>query len=186
MTRSAKLEQLWAAPKWWRIVLSCQCLRFIPNTEALVLHYPAVFAIYSKYWALVLHYSEEGAGCGCGMRVRFCARVKARFSSFLRLFTAVKNVFASLHPRFFQTFLKNFSKTLFAPFHRGPEFVCAFFPRNKDHQLKKNWQPSEIYRIIRSAPYCWYCLKYKKIQMSNSLTDGPTFKFIQTDLLHVI
>ena len=28
-------------------ILSCQCLRFIPNTEA-----------------LVLHYSEEGAGCG--------------------------------------------------------------------------------------------------------------------------
>jgi hypothetical protein len=39
--------------------------------------------------------------------------------------------------RFFQKFLKDFSKTLFAPFHRGPEFVCAFSPRNRDHQQKK-------------------------------------------------
>ena len=47
--------------RWTRnhIGLSCQVCVFIPNTEALVLHYSEE--------------GEEGAGAGCG--VRFCAQL---------------------------------------------------------------------------------------------------------------
>jgi hypothetical protein len=60
--------------------------------------------------------------------------------------------------------------------HQHPLIISE---RGRGHADKKfKFQSSEfadLYRIIRSHAYCWYRLKYKKFQISNTLTDGPTF-----------
>ena len=88
--------------KYWSpsYALSCQCSRFIPNTEALVLQcFENLFQILSPSSSLF----GGGCGCGCGVRrVRFCAQLtgESYYSTSWYMCSVLKKVLEYRYPQY--------------------------------------------------------------------------------------